>query len=131
MSIRMNDLPLQVQALVRAQGKAAGPKRSKYGNVPTYVDGIRFDSKKEAAYYSQLLLERQAGDVLWFCRQGRFALPGGIEYVCDFVVCRQPPMGGFPYAEIVDVKSAGTRTKTYRLKKRQVEALNRVKIEER
>lgn len=36
------------------------PKRLKYGNTPTIVDGIRFDSKAEAKRYSELkLLERE------------------------------------------------------------------------
>lgn len=38
-------------------------KRSKYGAVPTVVDGIRFDSKKEANYYLRLKLSEKIGDI--------------------------------------------------------------------
>ena len=120
----MSDLPPHVQAAIAAQ-KPPKAKRSKYGNVVTMVGGLRFDSKKEAAYYSQLLLEMRAGIVLWFCRQPRFSLDGGVEYVADFIICRK--QAGEVYTEwpveIIDVKSAATaKDKTYRVKKRMVEA---------
>lgn len=37
----------------RVNGKAK-VKRSKYGNIKTVVDGIKFDSKKEAGRYQEL-----------------------------------------------------------------------------
>lgn len=39
-------------------------KRRKYKNTPVMVDGIKFDSKKEAAYYATLKLREKAGEVL-------------------------------------------------------------------
>lgn len=102
---------------------APGPKPSKYHNEPVYVDGIRFASKREARRFWALKVLMQAGEVMWFTRQGRFALPGGVEYVEDFCVQWQ---GG----EVIHEDVKGVRTKEYRLKKRQVEALYRVKIVE-
>jgi Protein of unknown function (DUF1064) len=48
----------------RSHGPVRQPKghsQRKYRNVPTVVDGIRFDSKKEAARYQELRLLEQAG----------------------------------------------------------------------
>jgi hypothetical protein len=43
---------------------SAKPKKpSKYRNVPVTVDGIRFASKREAAYYCELKLREKAGEV--------------------------------------------------------------------
>lgn len=39
----------------------------KFHAVATDHDGIRFDSKLEAAYYDHLCLLKKAGDVLFFC----------------------------------------------------------------
>ena len=40
-----------------------GNKRNKYNAVKTVVDGITFDSKKEARRYSELLLLEKAGEI--------------------------------------------------------------------
>ena len=40
-----------------------GTKRSKYHNQKVYVDGIRFDSKKEARRYIQLKELESAGEI--------------------------------------------------------------------
>lgn len=90
-------------------------KRSKYGNQVTYVDGIRFDSKREAAYYQQLTLRKAAGEVSYFLRQVSLHLPGGTRYVVDFLVFFTD--GRAP--EYVDVK--GRETKEFRIKKREIE----------
>jgi len=124
-SKELADLAKRNPAIARAIEKqvAVKPRRSKYGAVATYVDGIRFDSRKEAARFMALKVLKDAGEVLWFARQPRFALPGGVEYVADFVVVWND--GG---VTVEDVK--GVKTKEYRLKKRQVEALYRVTITE-
>ena len=36
---------------------------SKYRNIPTELDGYRFDSKREAARYAELKLLQQAGEI--------------------------------------------------------------------
>ena len=38
-------------------------KRRKYKNTPVTVDGIKFDSKKEATYYGTLKFREAAGEV--------------------------------------------------------------------
>ena len=52
----------------------------------TNVDGIKFSSKKEANRYNILKLLQKSGDILFFLRQVPFHLPGGVKYVCDFLI---------------------------------------------
>ena len=74
----------------------AKPKRRKFGNQPVYVDGRRFDSKAEARRYEELIRLHAAGEILWFCMQPVFRLPGGIEYRRLLAGCgkdRSPEVG--------------------------------------
>jgi hypothetical protein len=57
----------------------------KYKAKAQILDGMHFSSKKEANYYSTLMLAKKAGEVLFFLRQVPFHLPGGVRYVVDFV----------------------------------------------
>lgn len=54
----------------------AKPKRSKYGAKRTTVDGIKFDSAKEASRWSQLKLMELAGEITNLERQVRIELQG-------------------------------------------------------
>jgi hypothetical protein len=90
--------------------------RHKFHAVATLVDGIRFDSKKEAAYYAQLKLRQRSGEVVTFLRQVPFFLPGGVKYVCDFQEFRADGTVHF-----IDTK--GVLTQSFKAKKRMVEAL--------
>lgn len=95
----------------------------KFRAFATEVDGIKFASKKEAAYYAQLKLRVRAGEVLFFLRQAPFHLPGGVRYVVDFVEFKANGTVDF-----VDVK--GMATKEYKIKKTILESLYPVKIVE-
>lgn len=108
--------------ILKAAAGRRGPGR-KYRNQPTDRDGMRFDSKREAAYYDALSLLRKARQIRFFLRQVPFHLPGRTIYRVDFMYVEKG--GGIRF---VDVK--GVRTETYKLKKRQVEALYGVCIEE-
>lgn len=59
----------------------AKPKRSKYGNVKTVVDGITFDSKKEADRYRVLKAQEEAGEISHLERQGKIYLMSGTTFV--------------------------------------------------
>jgi len=131
---RIEDMPQGMQQLVHKAGQAAparGPadhqarapveKRPKYGNVITTVDGIRFDSKREARYYEQLKLRQQGGEVHFWLRQVPIHLPGGTKYVLDFLVFLRDGNVDF-----VDVK--GRETKEFRIKKREVEHHYPIKV---
>lgn len=98
-------------------------KKSKYNNVITEVDGIKFRSKAEARRYGELKLLMRAGEVRFFTRQNVFGLPGGVKYLIDFIVWWEDGSHTFE-----DVK--GFKTATYRDKKKMVEALYPVKITE-
>lgn len=84
-------------------------KPSKYHSKKTEVDGLIFDSKREADYYCQLKLLMKNGEVVGFCRQPRFPIGAGHEYVSDFIVWW--PDGT---TEIIDVK--GVETDVFKLK---------------
>lgn len=95
------------------QGKKTArqkPKRAKYNNKKTWVNGICFDSKKEADYYQELVLLQRTGKILGFSLQPEFVLVEGntaeraITYKADFIIFNLD--GTF---EIVDVKGYETQ----------------------
>ncbi len=90
--------------------------RHKFHAVACDVDGIRFDSKREAAYYRQLKLRVLAGEVVTFLRQVPFHLPGGVRYVCDFMVFTAD-------GDVLFVDTKGVQTESFKAKKRMVEEL--------
>lgn len=102
-----------------------GIKTSKYKNVRTDSDGIKFDSKKECDYYGILKLRKAAGE-LTFERQVKydFTINGVLvcSYVADFVL-------QFPcYKLVVDVK--GMCTPMYKIKKKLMKAVYGIDITE-
>lgn len=97
--------------------------RSKYNAQPTTIDGIKFPSKKEARYYAILKQLVDEKKVLYFLRQVPIHLPANIRYVCDFVVF-------YPDGSVRYIDSKGVKTPIYILKKKQVESLYPIRIEE-
>ena len=110
-------------------------KAPKYKAVKTVIDGITFDSKKEAEYYGKLKLLLKAGKIKDLTRQVPFCwlekhshdgkeIEFKRKYIADFVywdVCSQE-------YKIVDVK--GYKTPEYKKKKKIVEEIFKVKITE-
>ena len=90
-------------------------KKHKYNAKPTEVDGIRFDSKKEANYYIQLKLRQAAGEVIGWLRQVPIHLPGGTILRIDFLEFHADETVHF-----VDVK--GMETDAFKIKRREAEA---------
>lgn len=97
--------------------------KHKFNAKPTIVNDHRFGSKKEAKRYSELLLLRSSGEVLFFLMQTRFDLPGGVVYRCDFMV-----FWSNGEVTIEDVK--GMRTEMYIAKKKILEATYPIQITE-
>lgn len=94
----------------------ARPKRQKYGNQRTEVNGKKFDSKHEAEVYLTLVYRLQVGDIRLLLRQVSFDLPGNIRYVADFAIIDKD--GRF---EVLDAKSEATRkNRVYINKKKQM-----------
>lgn len=99
-------------------------KRSKYNNQKTIVDGIEFDSKKEAEYYCQLKLLKKAGEIKEIGLQPRYELQPGFEkngvkyrpitYVADFVITNNDGT-----TEVVDIK--GVETQVFKIKQKLFE----------
>ena len=90
----------------------------------TVRNGIKFPSKKEAEFYDMLCLAKESDEVLFFIRQPMFDLPGGVTYKADFMVFYTDGR-----VQVIDVK--GHRTKDYIQKKKMVESLYPIEIEER
>lgn len=59
-------------------------RRSKYGAKPVIINGVRFDSKREAERWGILLLRERAGEIRDLSRQVRIPIViNGIK-VCDY-----------------------------------------------
>lgn len=102
--------------------------RSKYRNVKVTIDGVRFDSKREAARYADLKNQMQAGVIRDLQIHPRLTLKIGGVKICDY-------LPDFVYVECEtgrkvteDVK--GVLTAVYRLKKKLVKALLGIDITE-
>ena len=112
-------------------------KRSKYGNRKTVVNGIEFDSRKEAQRYQELRLLERAGKISGLRLQVKYVLiptqraasfevykagpqkgrrkPGKVlenecAYIADFVYIQDG-------SEIVE-DAKGVRTAVYRIKRK-------------
>lgn len=114
---------------IRAGVAAARPKRAhKFGAVPTEVDGIYFPSKAEAKRYRELKLSERAGTITHLELQPSFPIVvNGIAvalYRADFRY-RTVPSG-----EVVTEDVKGVRTPVYRIKKKLVEAIYGITIQE-
>jgi len=103
-------------------------RRSKYNATKTTVDGIVFDSAKEARRYGELKLLENAGKIECLVLQPEYPLEakrGGEvgKYRADFAY--YSPSHGFI---VEDVK--GFKTPLYRWKKKHVEAQYGIQIRE-
>ena len=97
-------------------------KKSKYKNVKKKVDGITFDSKKEAKFYAELALLQKSGEVISIFPQPEFELQPeyvkdgkkirSIKYIADFFVEYKDG-----HKEVIDVKGY-KKNKVYLLKKK-------------
>ena len=102
----------------------------KYKNVKTVVNGINFDSKKEAGYYGILRLKEKAKIIDRFEMQVKYDLVvNNIKigfYKADFVTYKNGKA-----VEVIDVKSEMTKKlPVYRLKKKLVKAIYGIDIVE-
>ena len=94
--------------------------RNKFGAITTHVDGIRFDSRKEARRYRELRLLERAGEISQLELQPKFPLWATEQdekpfayYIADFRYLDKRS----GRLTVEDVKSRATRTAVYRLKK--------------
>ncbi len=106
----------------------------KYGAIPTTLDGIRFDSKREAFRYMELKLLEKAGIIRDLEPHPKFPIHvahhrcGELTQVCVYKAdfrYREGPRG---LLKVEDVK--GVCTPVYKLKKKMVEAQYGIQITE-
>lgn len=102
-------------------------KASKFKNVKTVVDGITFDSKKEAKRWEDLCMLEQAGDIRDLRRQVDFGLSVNGEHICVY-------RADFVYIDdsgkrvVEDAK--GMKTDVYLIKKKLMLACYGITIKE-
>lgn len=112
---------------------------NKYRNQKTTVDNIVFDSKKEAARYEDLKLMVKSRDISDLELQPKFPVVINGKKICTYIA-------DFRYSEpitaiwaneawtagqrIVVEDAKGIKTPVYRLKKKLVEAIYGIKIQE-
>ena len=112
---------------------------SKYRNVKTTVNGMTYDSAKEARRHQELLLLERAGKIEALERQKPFVLVGSvfldgrrkppIRYYADF--CYRVCDNGDYYRVVEDTKSPITRKDPlYRAKKHMMKAIHDIEITE-
>lgn len=115
-------------------------KRHKFNAVKTTVDGIRFDSKREAKRYGELKLLERAGQIRRLRLQPEFPLCPWMDdhseivtlgiYRGDFAYDeRQPDGSGEDWVPIVE-DCKGFRTALYRWKRKHVESQYGITIRE-
>ncbi len=114
-----------------SEAQLAGRKPSKYKNVKKTVNGIAFDSTKEATRYMELKLLEHAGEIHDLKTQPVIkCMVNGIlvcSYLADFAYTER----GIGQLVYEDVKSKHTRTfPVYRLKKKLVYALFGIEVRE-
>lgn len=103
-------------------------KKSKYGNSKTEVDGIKFDSIREAKRYGELKIMQKAGIIGQLRLQVEYELnPGGthsLKYLADFVYILSKT------GETVVEDGKGALTQVYRKKRRLMLKVHEIKIKE-
>lgn len=102
---------------------------SKYRNHKVIINGIKYDSKKEAARHSDLLLLERAGQISDLKLQPVYKIEINGRLICKYI-------GDFEYIEngekvVEDVKSPITRKNpVYRIKNKLMRAVHGIKIRE-
>lgn len=132
------DAQRQILAKMQESGHQ-GQKPNKYRNKKTDVHGIRFDSKKEARRFGDLMLLQKTGKIKDLRLQQDFTLeeayttPEGIRiravrYRADFCYLE---LNGENWSYVVeDVKSGGTRTREYTIKRKLMRSKYGIDIRE-
>jgi hypothetical protein len=123
------------------------PLANKYRNKKVELDGILFDSKKEADVYQDLKDQKTKGYISDFQRQVRYELvpaayeekevrdkkdrlvrkkvcvEKAVDYVADFVVT-------FPDGEVSVIDPKGKKTKDYIIKRKLMRHVHGIAIKE-
>lgn len=104
----------------------------KYGNRKVEIDGITFDSAKEARRYQELKLLQRAGEIDDLQLQERFEIipktPGerAAYYTADFTYYDRRT----GRLVVEDVKSRATKTEAYVLRRKLMAWTHGIKVQE-
>lgn len=109
------------------------PSRSKYGSKKVTIDGITYDSRKEANRHSELLLLQRAGRISDLHTQVKFELLPSqrvdgkvverpVTYIADFVYQQD--------GKTVVEDTKGFKTKDYILKRKMMLYFHGIRIKE-
>jgi hypothetical protein len=106
----------------------SGKKKSKYRNVKTEVDGIKFDSQAEARRFTELRHRLDAGEIQHLTLQHKYPISVNGMKICTYIA-------DFLYLDVKrgehvveDVK--GVLTPMYRMKKKLMKAVHGIDIVE-
>lgn len=107
--------------------------KPKYGNKKVIVDGIAFDSKKEANRWCELKVYEKAGIISDLERQIEYELIPSqringkvVERACNYVADFRYKQGG----EVVVEDTKGFKTKDYILKRKMMLYIHGIRIRE-
>lgn len=114
-------------------------RKAKYRNKPKVLNGIKFDSQKEARRYQELKLLERAGKIKDLEIQPKFSLVKGVKFTGDN---RAKPdlryFADFAYTDtrtgervVEDVKSVVTKESTvYKMKRHMMLAIHGIEVRE-
>jgi hypothetical protein len=104
-------------------------KQPKYRNKKTVIDGITFDSIREAKRYAELVLLERTGVIQNLRRQVRFPLSVNGQLICTYIADFCYVENGHEVTE--DVKSSYTRKlPVFRIKMKLMRAIHGIAIRE-
>lgn len=95
---------------------------SKYGAVPTVVDGVRFASKREARRDAELALLMRAHKIVEIERQPRFPLRVAGKLITTYVADWKYLIAGSGTYTVEDAK--GVQTPAFKIKWKLAQALH-------
>lgn len=108
-----------------------GKRRSKYGNNKVVVDGVEFDSQKEADRYGINKMRLAAGEIKWLELQVPFIFVVDGKTVAKYIADSRYELSGTGELVVEDVKSEATRKlRPYRIKKKLMASCFGIEIQE-
>lgn len=125
-------MKISTETYKRLLNNSINIKQSKYKNKKIVYNGVKFDSKKEYAYYIKLKLLEDNNKIQELKRQVKYELQPSykfkgktiraINYIADFEYIQDG------VKHIIDTK--GFRTEVYKIKKKLFEYKYNIEIEE-
>ncbi len=103
---------------------------NKYHARRVTVDGVTYDSQREAEVIGGLRLRERAGEICCLSIHPRYPLYVGDDLICYYVADAEYHDRATGKTVVVDVKAPVTKTQAYRIKAKLFAALYRLKVTE-